>query len=198
MIKIEHLETHGWGAAIRGMRNPLESWDKSDSFSDKGRFFIGDSDLKLATKLANAGADHGKFLRMIHIQCDIVAPDFWWKEYATYKVATTENSTSTMHKLGSRALSRSDFTSISEERLAELNSLILLWRETHDSDTWRELIESLPMGYLYRRTCDLNYQVLRNMYHARKTHKLREWRVFLEVMEDCLPYFQELIKGAVK
>ena len=211
MIRIEHTEVSGWNAAIRGMRNPHDSWDKSDSYwtliedpethqTARFEFFMGEEDLKLAKKLAKAGDDHGKFLRMIHVSCDIVAPLYWWKEFDTYKIGTVANSCSTMHSIHKREFALDDF---SKEQLMsgpmfQLHQTVDLLNECREGYLksgekwyWWQMIQILPSSYNQRRTVDLNYQTLAHMYHARKNHKLDEWHTFCEWIES-LPYFKEI------
>lgn len=236
MITIEHTEVWGWVAAIRGMRNPMNSWDKSDSFQTKidriaddddtfiqvDRTGIGENDLALMKKLVRAGSDHSKFMRMIHVQFDVTAPLYWWKEFDTYKVGTVANSCSTMHKIHEREFTVDDF---SREHLfygddvpyvwdtltiGVLNKIVDILNEfrfkyielknrKNKSDFekrlmkryWWQMIQLLPSSYNQKRTLDLNYAVLRNMYHARRNHKLDEWHAFCHWIE-CLPY-SELI-----
>ena len=214
MIKIERVDVFGWEAAIRGMRNPLESWKKSDSGYvteyDEGGFDaefynIGENDIALMKSLVKAGTDHRKFLRMINVSMDITAPMFWWAEFDTYKVGTVRNSCSKMHRIHAHDIIPDNFTA---EGLTELggyyaevfndvvgacNALREMYNETHDRRYWRALIELLPESYNQRATVQLNYEVLRNMYHARKSHVLDEWVEFCEWIET-LPY-SELITG---
>lgn len=231
MIKIENEDIYGWEAAIRGARNPMNSWDKSDSYECRstggchcenenyganGEFChginIGPNDKKLLQNLAHAGPDHGKFLRMITVTLDITAPLYWWKEFDTYKVGTVANSCSTMHKIHAKEFELDDF---SHEHLGEdvvvngenlnvslaclqqtirvLNTARQWFVDTHDKKYWWQLIQLLPTSYNQRRTVLLNYQVLKSMYHARKHHKLDEWRDFCRFVES-LPY-SELITG---
>ena len=212
MIKIEHWETYGWRAAIRGMRNPKNSWEKSDSQFDRevknyfdeddvlcidiSQFLIGPNDLELMVKLCNAGTDHGKFMRMITVTADITAPLYWWKEYDTYKVGTVANSCSTMHKIADKEFTLDDFSheQMRDAFRADLQRLVKIlniarnkFLETGDKRFWWDMIQLLPSSYNQRRTVQLNYAVLRNMYHARKGHKLDEWRNFCAWMET-LPY----------
>lgn len=212
MIKIEHWETYGWRAAIRGMRNPKNSWERSDSQFDRevknyfdeddvpcidiSQFLIGPNDLELMVKLCNAGTDHGKFMRMITVTADITAPLYWWKEYDTYKVGTVANSCSTMHKIADKEFTLDDFSheQMHDAFRADLQRLVKLlniarnkFLETGDKRFWWDMIQLLPSSYNQRRTVQLNYAVLRNMYHARKGHKLDEWRNFCAWMET-LPY----------
>lgn len=232
MIKIEKTEAYGWEAAIRGMRNPMNSWDKSDSYfmcengpceqcehENDGRcsywgkeYTIGKNDLALMKKLVKAGSDHSKFMRMINVTCDIVAPLYWWKEFDTYKVGTVRNSCSTMHKIADKAFTLDDF---SHEHLivASLNSLNRTIDDLNScrdgylngdisknpeqkKEVWWLMIQLLPSSYNQRATVQMNYAVLRNMYHARKNHKLDEWHDFCAWVES-LPY-SELITGGTK
>ena len=208
MLKIENAETFGWEAAIRGMRNPKNSWSKSDSRwaphdengTDTPRFIVGENDLKLASALANSGADDGKFLRMIHVQLDVIAPLYWWKEADTYSVGVVKNSCSTMHKIHAKELTLWDFSI--EHLYSPLHDLkptvdlLNVYRErfldTKDKEDWWQLIQLLPSSYNQRRTWDLNYAVLRNIYHARRNHKLDEWHTLCDWIET-LPYAKELI-----
>ena len=213
MIQIEQTETYGWESAIRGMRNPMNSWDKSDSFWDltsvDDNYVIGDNDHDLMMLLAKAGSDHSKFMRMINVTADITAPLYWWKEYDTYKVGTVANSCSTMHKIHAKELTLDDFshehlipTGLSQLRrtIADLNSyreMFIEWDEQSETiraafgnekkKAWMQMIQLLPTSYNQKRTVQLNYAVLRNMYHSRKNHKLDEWRAFCEWVET-LPY----------
>ena len=210
MLKIENAETFGWEAAIRGMRNPKNSWSKSDSRwsfqcengTDAPRFIVGENDLKLASALANSGPDDGKFLRMIHVQLDVVAPLYWWKEASTYSVGVVKNSCSTMHKIHAKEFTLDDFSH--EHLYSPLHDLkptvdlLNVYRErfldTKDKEDWWQLIQLLPSSYNQRRTWDLNYAVLRNIYHARKGHRLDEWKTLCDWIET-LPYAKELICG---
>lgn len=219
MLKIKNVETYGWEAAIRGMRNPKNSWDKSDSLhcydeesncGDCGYFHcpqgnplvIGKNDMKLMTTLANAGTDHGKFLRMITVTLDITAPLYWWKEFDTYKVGTVANSCSTMHKIADKEFTLDDFSheQMHDAFRADLRRLVELlniarnkFLETGDKRFWWDMIQLLPSSYNQRRTVQLNYAVLKNIYHARKDHKLDEWHTFCDWIES-LPY-SDLITG---
>ena len=210
MLKIENAETFGWEAAIRGMRNPKNSWSKSDSRwsspnengTDAPRFIVGENDLKLASALANSGADDGKFLRMIHVQLDVTAPLYWHKEADQYKVGTVTDSCSTMHKIHSKEFTLDDFSH--EHLYSPLHDLkptvdlLNVYRErfleTKDKEDWWQLIQLLPSSYNQRRTWDLNYAVLRNIYHARRNHKIDEWHTLCDWIET-LPYAKELICG---
>lgn len=197
MIKITNVCVYNFENAIRGMRNPLNSWDKSDSYYDKGgNFVIGENDLNLALKLANAGTDHRKFLRQIFVSMDILAPLYFYKELDTYKVGTVANSTSTMHTIHKRDLTLDDF---SHDKLNEYNKQILKmyintinadrksFLETDDKSYWYQIIQMLPTSYNQLRTVTLNYEVLRNIYHSRKNHKLDEWHTLCDAIEQ-LPY----------
>lgn len=227
MIKIENTEVVGWEAAIRGMRNPLNSWEKSDSkwysigiptsnpaaINDKylsQKYCIGDNDLDLMKRLRNAGTDHRKFMRMITVYVDITAPLYWWKEFDTYKVGTVANSCSTMHKIHAKEFTLEDFScehlfdtpesefNDSMDVLKEVIDILNLYRDhfvknPHRKDYWWQLIQLLPSSYNQRRTVMLNYEVLANIYKSRRNHKLDEWHVFCEWIEN-LPY-SELIIG---
>lgn len=205
MIEITNTEVVGLEHAIRGMRNPLNSWDKSDSdywknSKDEFEYVIGSNDLELMKKLASAGSDHSKFLRMIVVYLDINAPMYWWKEFDTYKVGTVRNSCSTMHKIHSKEFTLDDFSvdnlepysvTTMKHVIRELNA----YRESHNvtktKSDWWQLIQLLPSSYNQKSTVMLNYQVLKNMYHSRKCHKLDEWKEFCKWVET-LPY-SELI-----
>lgn len=206
MIELTNIEVFNIEGAIRGMRNPMNSWDQSDSFNDfivsngvcyKGDFILGDKDIDLAKRLIKAGTDHSKFMRQILFSLDINAPLYFFKEYDTYKVATVANSTSTMHKLGSKYIDENDFSfeDVREENktilLKMVNDLIQEYQETKSKKVWRELIQILPSGFMQLRTWTANYATLRNIYFARKNHKLIEWHAFCEMIEN-LPY-SELI-----
>lgn len=229
MIKIEKTVVSGWEAAIRGMRNPMNSWELSDSVVcpngsgyeycvidkegcqrvghgetfNEAVYCVGKNDLKLMKKLSAAGNDHAKYLRMINVTCDITAPLYWYKEFETYKVGTVANSCSTMHKIHAREFTLDDF---SIEHLNEdvvdrpfrdiidcLNFFRELYIKNNDKRDWWQMIQLLPSSYNQKRTVQLNYQVLKNMYHARKNHKLDCWHTFCHWIEQ-LPY-SELITG---
>ena len=208
MIKIENTEVFGWEAAIRGMRNPMNSWDKSDSYagyrdynpSTEKEIFIGPNDLRLMQNLSRAGNDHGKFLRMINVTVDITAPLYWWKEFDTYKVGTVANSCSTMHKIHAKEFELDDFSHehltdiyecLLEKIIVQLNGAREDYIEHKDKHDWWQMIQLLPSSYNQKRTVQLNYQVLKSMYHARKNHKLDEWHDFCDWCES-LPYFKEI------
>lgn len=199
MIKFENTEVCGIGHAIRGMRNPMNSWDKSDSYEDiiYNTFKLGENDKGLAMKLSKAGTDHRKFLRMITVYADITAPLYWWKEYDTYKVGTTANSCSTMHKLTAKEFTIEDFSFEDCDKWTKdvvcsciinaLNMNRLKYLETKDKKLWRQMIQLLPTSYNQKRTVMLNYEVLANIYKSRQGHKLKEWHEFIEWIEE-LPY----------
>lgn len=197
MLDIRMYEVRGFDMAIKAMRNPLNSWGKSDStFNPWGESEMGEKDHELAMKLVRSGSDHGKFLRMIQVWVEINAPLYWWKEFDTYKVGTVANSCSTMHTLHKRDLELNDFSlngaskdarTVLEHTLQLLNCYRREFVETGSKDAWRTLIQLLPSGFMQMRTVNMNYAVLRNIYHARKGHKLSEWSQFLEWVET-LPY----------
>lgn len=227
MIKFEKTYVFGWEAAIRGMRNPMNSWDMSDSYygmvedpspinpDDWAYIILGENDLKLMKSLSKAGSDHGKFLRFINVTVDITAPLYWWKEFDTYKVGTVANSCSTMHKIHDKPFTSDDFSF--DEELFDLDidlpgkdeflhthgfmlvdyvtfhceNLRQMYLKTKDKRYWRLLIQFLPTSYNQKRTVQLNYQVLKSMYFARRHHKLDEWREFCTWCES-LPYFKEI------
>ena len=221
MIKIENVSVHGFKEAIRGMRNPLNSWDKSDSlfidaeFTDDENEFetaemcggylpvVKNNDLNLMCKLVNAGTDHRKFMRMITVYVDITAPLYWWKEADTYKVGTVRNSCSTMHKITEKEFTLDDFSNehLSDDSIKLLRDIVFVlnfhrekYLETKDKLFWWQIIQLLPSSYNQRATLMLNYEVLANMYHSRKSHKLDEWVEFCKWIET-LPY-AELITGS--
>lgn len=210
MIKIENIEVYGWEAAIRGMRNPMNSWDKSDSkwdgLGEYDGYSIGSNDLALMKNLVNVGSDHSKFMRMITVTMDITAPLYWWKEYDTYKIGTIANSCSTMHKIHAKEFTLDDFshehllpdeaTSFMEHLVDGLNFYRHKYLETKDKTYWWQIIQLLPSSYNQRRTVQLNYAVLRNIYHARRNHKLTEWHTLCDIIRT-LPY-SELITGEDK
>lgn len=197
MLKIENVSTFGWKAAIRGMRNPKNSWAQIDSAVVNGNcFVVGNNDYDLMYKLASAGTDHGKFMRMIHVQCDVTAPLYWWKEADQYKVGTVTDSCSTMHKIHAKEFTLDDFShehlnDESTDCLLKLIDLLNCNRELFLKDKnkswWWQMIQLLPSSYNQLRTWDLNYAVLKNIYHARKDHKLDEWHTFCDWIES-LPY----------
>lgn len=201
MIKVENIYTCGWEAALRGMRNPMNSWSFSDSTFGTNNVSIGPADLALMMRLAKAGTDHRKYLRMIHIQMDVTAPLYWWKDYDTYKVATTANGCSTMHKLHAKNLTLDDF---SKEDLDEIGVNILQTTIDYinyhrhrfvvdgDKESWRKMIQSLPTSYNQRRTLDINYETALSMIHSRNNHKLQEFRDLCNVLLVVCPYLKEI------
>ena len=203
MIKLERISVMNMENAIRGMRNPLNSWNKSDSrFNwEVGTFCIGPNDIALARKLVKAGSDHRKFLRQIIVSIDITAPLFWWKEFDTYKVGTVANSCSTMHKIHSKEFTRDDFSvetcddldtgMVIDVLIGQLNILRNKYNETKDKKYWRQMIEMLPSSYNQLRTVTLSYENLLSIYRARKHHKLTEWHVLCDKIET-LPNFKEI------
>ena len=222
MIRLENTQDYGWEAAIRGMRNPKNSWDKSDSYfglmedpepinpDDWAHIILGGNDHDLMMQLRNAGTDHRKFMRMIAVYVDITAPLYWWKEFDTYKVGTEANSCSTMHKIHAKEFTLDDF---SHEHLIgsvvgvdlyppkqelsntiyTLNKCRKMFIETKDKVWWWQMIQLLPSSYNQKRTVMLNYEVLANIFKSRKSHKLDEWKDFCRWIES-LPY-SELITG---
>lgn len=200
MIKLERFSVMNMENAMRGARNPLNSWNRYDSKIVDGKFVFGENDLSLAKRLCKAGSDHRKFIRQIFVTVDITAPLYWWKEYDTYKVATVANSTSTMHKIHSKSFEMDDFSHdhMNEETLEMmqhnidfLESLRVRYNETKDKDLWYSIIQLLPESYNQMRTCTLNYETLVNIYYSRKNHKLQEWHTMCDWIEE-LPYFKEL------
>ena len=211
-MKYRKTEVWGFDHAIRGMRNPLESWGKSDSYCLKDKFVIGPNDLNLMQKLIKAGSEHRKFLRQIFVSVDITAPLYWWKEFDTYKVGTVSNSTSTMHKLASTPITMNcfemgDFADSDEESndynlytksmwsmlIDHLEALRKEFNETKDKRYWKELIRLLPESWLQKRTITMNYENILNMYRQRKHHKLTEWSKSFCDWVKTLPYAEELI-----
>ncbi len=205
MIQLERTSVMNLENAMRGARNPLNSWSRMDSsYDEDGKYILGPNDLGLAVRLRKAGSDHRKFIRQIFVSVDITAPLYWWKEYDTYKVATVANSTSTMHKIHSKPFTREDFSTdhMTEatlefmdqiiRRLEEIRSRFLA--EGRKKEDWYDMIQLLPSSYEQMRTCSLDYETLTNIYHARKDHKLEEWHTFCRWILD-LPYGRELIGG---
>ena len=198
MIKVENLEVYGFESAMRGMRNPMNSWHKNDTTNN----VIGENDLKLLQQLTKAGSDHRKVLRQMMVSLDVTAPLYWWKEFDTYKVGVTTNSQSTMHKLCSRPLTYDDFsfempssTWIVRVIIDNLNDRIRDYNEgmKQNKALWRSIVQLLPSAYNQKRTVTMNYEVILNMYQQRKHHKLREWQEFCAYMYDNLPYFKLLV-----
>ena len=202
MLKVDRISVVNMENAIRGARNPLNSWARMDSYyNEKGEYVLGENDLSLAKKLAKAGSDHRKFLRQIIVSMDITAPLYWWKEFDTYKVGTVANSCSTMHKIQAKEFSRDDFSCdrLSEEALAVLDSVILYlegerikYNVTKEKEHWHNMIQLLPSSFNQMRTVSMNYEVLINIYYARKNHKLAEWHTLCDAIEN-LPYASDLI-----
>lgn len=212
MIKIEKIHVDNIARAVYSARNAMNSWDKSDS--DLETDTLGENDLALAKKLSKSGTDHRKFLRMINVTADIIAPLYWWKEYDTYKVGTVANSCSTMHRIHAKEFTLDDFShehldTYAMKLLRETVDTLNRYRElyvNYDSESfeikgcpskkmvWWQMIQLLPSSYNQRRTVQLNYEVLLNMYHARKDHKLDEWRDFCKAIET-LPCFKKICLG---
>ena len=221
MIKVEAIEVFGIEGAMRGMRNPLNSWDKADTTVSDDILEIGENDLNLATRLIKAGTEHRKFLRMIHVQMDIIAPLYWWKEADTYKVGTTTNSCSTMHKIAAKEFTLDDF---SHEHLIDdqddfenengqvysykdflyydvldvLNTARRQYLETKDKRYWWQMIQLLPSSYNQRRTWDMSMETLLSILHQRKNHKLDEWNEFRDICLEQVPYLKEFYEASLK
>ena len=203
MLTLKNTSVMNFENAIRGARNPMNSWGRMDSHTEPdGSFVFGPNDLDLAMRLAKAGSDHRKYLRMVFVSVDVTAPLYWWKEYDTYKVATVANSTSTLHKIHSKPFSMDDFScdhmtdgtkKFMETVVAELENIRLRFKETKSKDDWYDMIQLLPSSYNQTRNVMVNYEVLANIYKYRKDHKLDEWREFCKWIEE-LPY-AELITG---
>ena len=217
MIEFENTKVFGWEAAIRGMRNPMNSWDKSDSIIDGyGLYELGENDFKLMKNLVAAGSDHSKFMRMINVTVDITAPRYWWPEADTYKVGTVRNSCSTMHKIHSKEFTLDDFShehlftencgvpdheeqitlEVLKTVIRALNYAREAYLESKSKESWWQMIQLLPQSYNQKATVQMNYAVLRNMYHSRKNHKLDEWSVGFVEWVKSLPY-SELITDEV-
>lgn len=215
MIRVEHIETWGFEHAIRGLRNPMNSWAKSDSGKclapslDKNTacgcgYCIGPDDLNLMRRLFIGGPEHRKYLRQIFVSMDIIAPDYWFKEFATYRIGVTENSTSTMHKIHAKPFEVSDFsTDHMTEAAKNFTESVMIpfleqtrrryMNEGKKKEDWYDIIELLPMSYNYRRTVTMNYENVVNMIHQREFHKLAEWNEFVEVLKG-LPYIEEIMQ----
>ena len=197
MIKLERTAVMNLENALRGMRNPMNSWAKSDSYEDEeGNYIVGEADLDLAERLAKSGSDHRKYLRMIIVSVDVTAPLYWWKEYDTYKVGTVANSTSTMHKIHAKPFEREDFScdrmsptalACLDHTIAVLEECRLKFIETKDTAYWHDMIQLLPTSYNQMRTTTLNYETLINIYYARRNHKLPEWHTYCDWIAG-LPY----------
>ncbi len=206
MITFERTAVMNLENAMRGARNPMNSWSRVDSeYDEDGNYRLGPNDLDLAMRLRGAGSDHRKFMRQIFVSVDITAPIYWWKEYDTYKVATVANSTSTMHKIHAKPFELHDFShdhltgsglKVLENLIGELEKIRLRYQEGKRKENWYDMIQLLPSSYNQMRTCTLNYEILVNICHARKNHKLEEWKSFCGWAEG-LPYGKELIVGEV-
>lgn len=203
MLKAERISVMNLENAVRGARNPMNSWNRSDSYYDeKGNYILGENDLSLCSRLAKSGTDHRKYLRQIFVSMDITAPLYWWKEFDTYKVGTVANSCSTMHKIHSKPFEMDDFShdrmdSSSKEMLKTIINFLEAERQkfvanTEDRTPWHNMIQLLPTSYNQMRTVTLNYEVLINIYYARRHHKLAEWHTLCTAIE-ALPYAKELI-----
>ena len=203
MIKVEKISVMNFENAIRGARNPMNSWGRMDSeYDENGNYILGANDLDLAKRLARAGSDHRKFLRQIFVSVDITAPLYWWKEFDTYKVGTVANSCSTMHKIHAKAFERDDFSCdrLDEGGLAALDALVAFLEterqkfcaDKTDKQAWHNMIQLLPSSYNQMRTVSLNYENLINIYYARRTHKLAEWHTLCDWIE-ALPYAKDII-----
>ena len=206
MIKIERSCAMNFDNAIRGARNPMNSWAKSDSYYEDGAFVMGEADLAFGKRLVAAGPDHRKFIRQIFVSVDITAPLYWWKEFDTYKVGTVANSTSTMHKIHSKSFERDDFShdKMSPAALACLDGIIacleearVQFVETKEKAHWYDMIQLLPSSYNQMRTVTLNYENLINIYNARCSHKLDEWHVLCDWILS-LPYAEHLLCPALR
>ena len=194
MIKIENIDVYGFEAAIRGARNPMNSWDRMDSCYNNGEFEIGENDYKLLKNLTIAGPEHRKWNRMVTVTMDITAPLYFLKEWDTYKVGTVANSCSTMHKIQAKKFEMSDFSvehlrslRVMHEVIDELNFYRNKFNKSKSKDDWWEMIQLLPTSYNQKRTVHLNYEVLGTIYHQRRHHKLDEWHVFCDTIKT-LPY----------
>lgn len=214
MLKANFIEVSGFTAAMRGMRNPMNSWGNSDSYEEDGLYLLGERDMSLAQSLTLSGPEHRKFQRMIHVSMDISAPLYWWKEFDTYKVGTVANSCSTMHKIHAKPFVREDFacehleplsimetndicedydfTAALDQMIYYLNCARKMYVETKDKRYWWQMIQLLPSSYIQKRTVDFSYETARKMYFERRNHKLDEWHQFCDILAE-LPYAQELI-----
>lgn len=201
MIKVTYTTTSGWFAASRGMRNPMNSWDRSDSRLNPITlgYIIGENDLDLMKRLSGAGREHRKFMRMIHVQMDILAPLYWWKEFDTYKVGTTANSCSTMHKLTAKPFELSDFSTDQmvdsamdsmRQTVADLNAIRNLYLDSKDERLWYTMVQLLPSSYNQKRTVDFDYETALTMIRQREGHKLKEWRDFVLELK-YLPHMKQ-------
>ena len=208
MIKVEHIVTWGFEHAIRGMRNPLNSWDRSDSKFDYDKMCLGENDLALMRKLYAAGQPHRKYLRQIFVSMDITAPLYWWKEFDTYKVGTTANSCSTMHKIAAKEFELSDFSTehLSEDVINKpfkdiidcLNFFRGLYNLNKDKSDWWQMIQLLPSSYNQRRTVTMTYENVMNILDYRQGHKLSEWNEYCDILMAGLPYVADLRNATQK
>lgn len=202
MLSVYNVRVMNIEGAIRGARNPMNSWHLSDSYTDDtGVFRLGEADLDLGHRLAVSGSDHRKFLRQVFVSCDVCAPIYWWKEFDTYKVGTVANSTSTMHKIHAKSFESGDFSTdhLTEGGMAALETLLVYleecrvrFNETKDKSAWYDIISLLPSSYEQTRTLSMNYENLINIYYARRNHKLCEWHTFCDFIKE-LPYANEWI-----
>ena len=195
---ISRLKTYNWLNSLHGMRSPLQSWHKNDTTvkwsEEKGEMpLIGVNDLRLCKRLVRCGASHRKFLRQIQISCDIKANKAWFAEFDTY-LHTVQNSTSMMHTLGKRLLTKDDFSSIDERILNIINEKIAKYQQTKSKEDWRDMIDNIPQGFLYVRTVTFSYEVFLTIYPSRKNHKMEEWRTFCQVLREESPYLDEFLK----
>lgn len=205
MIKVIYTGTSGWFGAVRGMRNPMNSWDRADSMLNPvtSEYTIGENDLDLMKRLSGAGREHRKFMRMIHVQMDIIAPLYWWKEFDTYKVGTTANSCSTMHKLTAKPFELGDFSTdhivdsamdSMRQTVADLNAIRNLYLDSKDERLWYTMVQLLPSSYNQKRTVDFDYETALTMIRQREGHKLKEWRDFVLELK-YLPYMKQFMEG---
>ena len=203
MIKLERTSVMNLENAIRGARNPMNSWNRMDSYYDEdGSYVLGENDLGLAQKLRKAGSDHRKYTRQIFVSVDITAPLYWWKEFDTYKVATVANSTSTMHKIHAKPFDIDDFSHdhMTPDTLAFMETVVnelekirqKYMEEGKNKEDWYDMIQLLPSSYNQMRTVTMNYETLINIYFARRAHKLAEWHTFCDWIKT-LPYAEEII-----
>lgn len=204
MLEVSNISVMNLENAMRGARNPMNSWNRIDSsYDENGNYILGENDYNLACKLVKAGSDHRKFIRQILVSVDILAPMYWWKEFDTYKVGTVANSTSTMHKIHSKPIEIGDFSTdhMTDETLKQFGGWIdymeqvrLKYMEDKNKADWYDLIQMLPSSYNQLRTVTMNYETLNNIYHARKNHKLSEWHTFCDCLQT-MPYGKEIICG---
>ena len=204
MLKVERVSVMNWENALRGARNPMNSWARSDSaYDEAGNYALGENDLSLALRLCAAGSDHRKFVRQIFVSMDITAPLYWWKEFDTYKVGTVANSTSTMHKLHAKPIELADFstdhlTPASRAEFERYVDYLETVRRRYAADKnktdWYDLIQLLPSSYDQMRTVSLNYEVLANIYFARRGHKLDEWHTLCAAILE-LPYARQMLEA---